>query len=328
MSFLPEVVGHDGVREFLRGVCHTGRIPPGFLFHGDEGRGKATAARALARRMFCRNGDSCGRCSSCLQMAGGHFADFDWVAAAEGKAVIPIDRVRALREWFARAPYESDRRIAVIDGAHQLGTEAQNSLLKLLEEPPGSGFFILVTPDPARLLETVVSRLQRVFFGPLGDEQILEIVRRSHPEHEKRARTLLPFARGSAGRMTALLAGGDEPRSALAAKELLDRRTGPFSFAERVLGGRGKGRDLRNECRELFGSGLELLSRELHARLRGGGRPLPELSDGLMQQDFEGLMEILIEADRRVGAAATPRLVLEATKIRVHRILARSAKRA
>ena len=320
-DFLPEVQGHHRAKSFLVGVERSGRIPPGFVFYGGRGRGKAMAARAWARRLFCKESRACGSCSPCRLFDSGNFADFSEIGVEEGRTWISIDRVRELRKWFSLAPFEADRRIAIIDDAHMLTEEAQNSLLKLLEEPPGKGLFILVTPEAGRLLETIHSRLQRVHFGPLDDEEARRVLLAAGQASGQRLDLAVSLARGSVGRASELLEDDRLEKVVQLAHSVFDRREGPFGWSEKALGGGGRGRNLRGESLDVVDVAIEIASR----RLERPGEEGPLANDSLRELSsaaIESLIAELLDARRRILSMSTPRLVFEAAKIKLHRVLA------
>lgn len=326
-AYLPEIVGHERPRGFLRGIEERDRIPTGMLFFGGKGRGKRTVARAFVRRQFCRSRIGCGACRTCIRLDAGSFGDFDVVDVEDEKTRIGIDRIRRLREWFTLAPYESDRRAVLIDEAHLMTEEAQNALLKLLEEPTGRGFFILVSSEPGLLLETVRSRVQELSFGPLSEDQLRQVFIRQGRALGEDLALVLSLARGSAGRALELAEGGKAKALLAAAESFLDRRVGPFGFAEKTLGGRGKARDQRAETIEFLETLGEILMRALAARF-GSGTPARGIevlaSRELDLEAFEGLLSLCAESMRAVHGQISPRLVLESSKIRAHRLLART----
>lgn len=309
-SVLRGIVGHDRPVGFLSGLERTGRIPGGLLFHGPVGVGKHTVARAWLRRLGCEEATGCGRCPSCIRYDSGNVADLEFVGVEEGKTLLSIEQIRKLREWFSLAPYEASRRTAVVDDAHLMTEEAQNSLLKLLEEPPREGLLILVTNEPARLLETVISRVQSLYFPALRDEEVTAVLVQAGWERD-RAEGAVALSQGSPGRALAL---GDEADELVErARELLDRRVGPFTFAEAVCGS-ARGAQLREVATRVVGTAIDLAARDLSEALVDADDARPER--------FERVIALLIEAQRSIRGNISPRLLFESTKILVNRALA------
>ena len=133
------------------------------IFHGRRGIGKATAARELACSLNCL-ADNSAQCVPCRQIMAGNFPDFIWVDKGD-KASISIELIRSLITSLSLRPYRTGSlRVVVIDEAHLLTVEAQNALLKLLEEPPPATLVILLAEYVESLLITVRSRCRLVAF--------------------------------------------------------------------------------------------------------------------------------------------------------------------
>src|SRR5262245_53406363 len=163
MTALRDIAGHNSSIDALRRAIASGRLHHALLFHGPEGVGKRTTAFAVAAALLCREasrpeGDACGACASCSKVDKGIHPDVQFLTLE--KTVIPIDAVRALRQEAGYRPFEGAHRVFVIDPADRLSHEAQNALLKTLEEPSASARLILISSRPAHLLPTTRSRCQ------------------------------------------------------------------------------------------------------------------------------------------------------------------------
>ena len=184
------VLGHDRVKTLLHRALLDARVPPALLFAGPEGVGKKTLALAAARALLCEGppGEACGRCSPCQRI--GRTLDSledirrkiedereptlrnfrlhpDLILAEPWRTGLKIDQVRQLVQELLGRPYEGRARAVVIDDAHRMTEQAQNALLKSLEEPPATSHVFLVTPAPFMLLPTIRSRCQLFRLGPL-----------------------------------------------------------------------------------------------------------------------------------------------------------------
>lgn len=193
---LSDIKGQEIPIRILNNSVLKNHVSHAYLFQGTEGVGKKTTALALAQTLNCLNpqgalAESCGICLSCIKLKEGNHPDVQ-VMEPE-KYSIKIDQIRSLRNKVFYKCYEGKYKVIIIDDAHCLTTEASNSLLKVLEEPPEKTVFILVTSEPSKLPETIISRCQQVQFQPLSVNTIRELWSRHNlgqPEHLNLAASL------------------------------------------------------------------------------------------------------------------------------------------
>lgn len=221
LAGLRSVRGQPQALDFLRRSRARGRLGSAYLFEGPEGVGKERTARALCQGAVCEKpleGDACGECPSCRQVAQGLFVDLVLVAreldvvsqkplkADDVSEELKVDTIRDLqRERLLYRPSRS--RWVLLRDADRLNQAAGNALLKTLEEPPADTHLVLLTAQPSKLLPTLRSRCQRVRFAPLPTEVLRELVL-EHGVDATVAEQALPFADGSMSRALALCEGG------------------------------------------------------------------------------------------------------------------------
>jgi DNA polymerase-3 subunit delta' len=207
----PELLGHTALLEGLFRAARAGRLAHALLFHGPEGVGKFLAARSLAEGLLCERGPApaCRQCAACRWLAAGSHADlFVLDAAEEGEEQILVDRVRAggeteegpsLGDFLALRPREGGWRVVLVREAQRMNNNAQNALLKTLEEPGERVLIVLETARLDLLLPTTLSRCVRVHFGPLAPADARAVLARNGVAGAA-ADELVRWAHGSPGR--------------------------------------------------------------------------------------------------------------------------------
>ncbi len=174
-STFAEVRGQDHVVLALRNAVRDGRVAHAYLFSGPRGTGKTSTARILAKALNCTDlheGEPCGVCPSCVEIARGTSLDVHELDAASNNGV------DAMRDLVSRAALGSPGRqkVYIVDEVHMLSTAASNALLKTLEEPPAHVVFVLATTDPQKVLPTIRSRTQHFEFRLLGPDTLSELL--------------------------------------------------------------------------------------------------------------------------------------------------------
>jgi len=201
------IIGHAPMVTLLRQAVARGRVPQSLIFAGPEGVGKRAVAVALAQALNCPNqkdGDGCGSCSVCQRIARGSFSDVTVVDRGD-EATIKIEKLRdRVLQAVGYRPFEGRRRVFIIDPADDLTTQAQDALLKTLEEPPPSAVLVLVSARADTLLSTIQSRCRRLRFGPLSEADVAKVLAEFSGMDAKAARAA---AAASGGSVTRALAG-------------------------------------------------------------------------------------------------------------------------
>src|SRR5688572_11820974 len=144
------ITGHRPLLQLLARAISRGTLPPSLLFAGPAGVGKRRTALALAQALNCEN-DGCGTCRPCTRIERGVHADVLVVEPGDSGA-IKIEQIREVVDRTGYRPFEGRRRVVIIDGADALVLNAQDAILKTLEEPPSASVFVLVTDRPDVLL--------------------------------------------------------------------------------------------------------------------------------------------------------------------------------
>jgi DNA polymerase III subunit delta' len=163
----------QGIQLLQRSLAR-GRLGHAYLFAGDSLEELETLARALAKTLNCQNPvktkgtatDCCDECLSCRKIENGAHADIHWARPESKSRVITVEQTRELMREIQLKPTEAVHKVAIIASADRLNPQAANAFLKTLEEPPANSVLILLSTEPQRILETILSRCLRLnFFG-------------------------------------------------------------------------------------------------------------------------------------------------------------------
>jgi DNA polymerase-3 subunit delta' len=234
---LSDVKAQDHAVEALTAALEKKQVHHAWLFHGPDGVGKELAAAGFAQALVCPEKPwvGCGVCSACTRVTRRNHPDVSWVMP-EAEQVergiagrsdftntpsrdIRIEQVRQLQERLSLRALEARHKVALFVNAHALNANAQNALLKTLEEPPRDTVLILVSSQPDKLLPTIRSRCSKASFGPLPLELIASKVKAStkKPMEDALAHQIAAMAAGSMARALAL-----NPKSLEARRETIE----------------------------------------------------------------------------------------------------------
>ncbi len=193
---LEQLLGNEALKERLTEGLRSGRMSHSYLLTGPEGSGKRTLARLLAAAMECRGTPRpCGVCPACRKVLSGNHPDVITVDDPDHKQV-PVDCIRAARSELFIRPNEGEKKVLLIPRAGDMNPAAQNALLKVLEEPPSYGVFLLLAPSPEALLPTIRSRCAHLRLSPLPRAVLEPALRQQFPD---RSATDLEAAMGRSG---------------------------------------------------------------------------------------------------------------------------------
>lgn len=219
------LLGNERLKENLRVSVGRGRISHFYLISGPYGSGKHTLAKLLSAAILCREAEKpCLRCSACRKVMGDNHPDCITVTDPEHKNVA-VKIVRDARADMYVMPNESDRKIYIFP--QELGIEGQNALLKVLEEPPAYGVFILLSDNPEKLLPTVRSRCTELSLQALPENILEQALKQEFPETDAEG-LLAAISRsgGYLGQAKALLSeGAVSPQTEQFAKSFAKRDT-------------------------------------------------------------------------------------------------------
>ena len=321
------ISGHRVVLDLLSRATARGTLPPSLIFAGPSGVGKRLAATALAQALNClhpiesdEGRDACGVCTACTRIARGVHGDILAIEPVDS-GNIKLDQVREAIERCAYRPFEGRRRVVIVDEADALLPDAQNALLKTLEEPPPASVFVLVTSRPDVLLPTVRSRCQRLRFGPLTPAEVADVLIRDHGVAAGEAPAAAAAADGSVGR--ALADSAEDANDARnAAARLLQAAATSADPRRRLDGARalGNGASDRDElARRLLALSsmlrdMGLMLSQADERALANADLAPQLRALLRSFDAERTVEAFAAVDRALSAldrSASPKIVAD-----------------
>ncbi len=177
------LIGHQRIWEFLTKSVQQNRLAHAYLFAGPAQIGKLTLAREWAKWQLCeqkKDNFACGQCQQCLAIERGQNPDLiilsPRVEEKDGitkTAEISIKEARELQRQLSLFPYSAVRKIAIIEEAAAMSSEAANALLKTLEEPSSRSLIILVSGNSQAILPTIISRCQLIKFSLVPESEII-----------------------------------------------------------------------------------------------------------------------------------------------------------
>lgn len=202
---LKDIIGQDKAIGMLLGSIQRQRVATSYLFCGESGIGKKTAAINFAKALNCRETvvssglqvsdknrvqgfnpetrlDACDECESCLKIAAGSHPDFLLLSPEERQ--IRVEEIRLIEDALSFKPYEGRKKVIIIAEADTMNLSAANAFLKTLEEPPESSIIILISSKPDRLPGTIRSRCSRINFTPLSDESCKNVLKGKIADNE------------------------------------------------------------------------------------------------------------------------------------------------
>lgn len=194
-----DIIGNEDVKDYLMKSVNNKNILHSYLFLGTDGIGKLLVAKEFAKKILCLNNteDKTCTCKSCTCFIGKNHPDY-YIINEEGES-IKIDTVRNITEKAFEKPILSDKKVYIINDFEKMTKEAQNCLLKTLEEPPEFVVIILISSNENIILNTIKSRCMTIKFHNIDDKDLLEYAK-NILEYENISENLLKSFDGSIGK--------------------------------------------------------------------------------------------------------------------------------
>lgn len=194
------IIGQELVLKSLKRIVKSGEIGHAYLFSGPAGSGKKNLALLFAQALNCHNQlkRPCGQCLSCRRITSGNHPDL-YILKPQGSS-LKIGQLREVKDSLYLLSVEGGKKICIIYDAELMTLPAANSLLKILEEPPGDLVFLLLTARPWDLPATVVSRCTHFSLAPLTGERMKAVLEKSNFAHSGEKDVIMALAGGNPGK--------------------------------------------------------------------------------------------------------------------------------
>lgn len=201
MADFHNIIGHEQMIEHFKSAIQMKKVSHAYIIQGDYDSGKKMLANAFAKTLQCekKGSDPCNQCQSCLQADSKNQPDIIYVTHEKPNS-IGIDDVRKqINHTIQIKPYSSEYKIYIVDEVEKMTMEAQNAILKTIEEPPAYAILILLTTNVGKLLPTILSRCVVLNIKPVSSDKIKEHLLSLGVE-QKQAEFCTAFAMGNVGK--------------------------------------------------------------------------------------------------------------------------------
>ena len=171
-----KLIGNSKIKETLNSIIQKNNILHGYMFIGAEGIGKKIFATEFAKMLLCTDATNkpCNKCKSCIEFNGNSNPDFN-IIEPDGNS-IKIEQIRLMNSKIIEKPITSARKVYIINDSQKMTVDAQNCLLKTLEEPPEYATLILISNNEAQMLTTIKSRCTKLNFQTLAENEIKQYI--------------------------------------------------------------------------------------------------------------------------------------------------------
>ena len=225
MAGFNEIVGHEQIVEHLKNAITMDKVSHAYIFNGPEYSGKMMLAEAFAMALQCEehNPEGCMNCRSCKQTADRNQPDIIYVSHEKPNTISVDDIRQQLNNDIVIKPYSSKYKIYIVDEAEKMNPQAQNALLKTIEEPPAYAVIMLLTTNADSFLQTILSRCITLNLKSVKDETIRKYLMSHYQIPDYQADICTAFAQGNVGKAIQLASSDDFNELKAAALQLLKR---------------------------------------------------------------------------------------------------------
>ena len=331
------LLGHEWAVNLLKQQIARNAVRHAYLFCGPPGVGRRTLAIRFARALDCPQppvpGESCGTCRACQQIEAMQYPDLAVVQAETEGGVLKIDQVREINHSLSLKPYQSKYRVALFLRFQEANQNAQNALLKTLEEAPAHAILILTADNSEQLLPTIASRCEILRLRALPIEMVAGALRERGAEGEE-ARLLAHLSNGRPGYAMRLLADPDTLKARVdRLSDLLEllgaTRVAKFAYAEKLAKDKDNFRRVLLIWSSFFRDVLLSAAQATPGKVSGTSAPLAnvdrtaEISQLSGQLSLQRARQTVSNLDRAVEwleRNVNPRLLAEVTLLDLPRV--------
>lgn len=201
MKRFEDVIGHEKIIEHMQMAIEKGHVSHAYILNGEIGSGKKLLSDIFAATLQCEEHgkNPCGKCKSCLQASSGNHPDI--IKVTHEKASVSVDDIRTqVNADIDIKPYSSNYKIYIIEDADKMTEQAQNALLKTIEEPPAYAVIMLLVTNKNKLLQTILSRCVTLNLKPVPVEQITKYLMMEYQVPDYNAEIAAKFSQGVIGK--------------------------------------------------------------------------------------------------------------------------------
>ena len=212
MANFKDIIGQESIKKHLQTAIKTGNLSHAYIINGECGSGRQTIASALAKTIQCQSKtddtDACGVCTSCKQAESHNHPDIKYIT--HDKTSISVNDIREqLNNDISIKPYSSEYKIYIIPDANKMTEQAQNALLKTIEEPPVYAIIILLTENCDSLLPTIRSRCVTLTMNPIEKDKICTYLENKFQLEPEQAQIAANYCQGNIGKAIRFASSSD-----------------------------------------------------------------------------------------------------------------------
>ena len=211
MAKFTDIIGQEQLKEHLQNAISTNKVSHAYIINGERSSGKEFIARIFAMALQCEKGgvEPCNECHSCKQALSHNQPDIIYISHEKPNTIGVEDIRTQINGDIDIKPYSSPRKVYIMNEGEKMTVQAQNALLKTLEEPPEYAVILILTTNVDELLPTILSRCVVLNMKPVTDAQVKKYLMEELGVPDYKANICVAFARGNIGKAK-LLASSEE----------------------------------------------------------------------------------------------------------------------